>query len=120
MAKGVGFYNEDWFVLKEDKDLIYESVIRVLMTSPGERVMRPSFGVGLNKKLFSSITPDLLQDLAVTIHNTLSLYEDRVVIKEIQTELTNERDAIKIHIFMQKKNLPSNNKVEKLTIKYNL
>lgn len=117
MAKGVGFINKDWFAIKTGKDLIYESVIRILMTTPGERVMQRDFGVGLNRKLFTLATPDLLQDLAVSIHSALSKYEDRVTVVDVQTELI-ENDVIKIHIFMEKETDPDD--VEELTLKYNL
>ena len=119
MAKGIGFYEKDWFSVKKDKDLLYESIIRILMTSRGERVMRPDFGVGLNKKLFEVITPDLLQDLAVTIHNTISVYENRVSIENVQTEFLEDINAIKIHIFMKNIEEPLS-EAEELVIKYSL
>ena len=117
MAKGVGFINEDWFTIKTGKELIYESIIRILMTTPGERVMRRDFGVGLNRKLFSLATPDLLQDLAVSIHSSLDRYEDRATVIDVQTELIDD-NVIKIHIFMEKETDPDD--VEELTLKYNL
>lgn len=119
MAKGVGFYSsdpDDWFKIKQGKDLIYESIIRILMTTPGERVMRPAFGVGLNRSLFSLATPDTLQDLAVAIHSALENYEARAKVLDVQTEL--DDNIIKIHIFMEKETDPD--EVEELTLKYNL
>lgn len=122
MAKGLGFYNSEWFKLKEDKDLIYENVIRILMTSKGERVMRPDFGVGLNRSLFSTVTPDVLQDIAIMIHTELSAYEDKIIVDDVRTELADERDAIKIHVFLKRKSMAVNepNNVEELVLKYNL
>lgn len=119
MAKGVGFYKSDWFKMKEGKDLVYESIIRILMTSRKERVMRPDFGVGLNRSLFETITPDLLQDIAVTIHNAVSVYEQKVTVVDVQTELRQDENLIKIHVFMTY-NDSAIQKVEELTLNYNL
>lgn len=119
MAKGVGFYNKKWFAIKQDKDLLYESIIRILMTSPGERVMRPNFGVGLNRSLFEVVTPDILQDLAVTIHNAVNSYERRVDVVDVQTELGDQQDVVKIHVFMRNKERPQS-EIEELTLKYTL
>jgi phage baseplate assembly protein W len=122
MARGLGFYNSDWFKIKKEKDLIYENIIRILMTSKGERVMRPDFGVGLNRSLFELVTPDTLQDIAIMIHTEIDAYEDKVTVDDVQTELTDERDAIKIHVFFSRKDIPTNelNGTEELTLKYNL
>jgi len=122
MARGLGFYNSEWFKIKEDNDLIYENIIRILMTSKGERVMRPSFGVGLNRSLFSTITPDVLQDIAIMIHTELSSYEEKIIVDDVRTELTEQRDAIKIHVFLKKKDIATNEpkNIEELTLKYNL
>lgn len=121
MARGLGFYNSDWYKVKEDNDLIYENIIRILMTGKGERVMRPSFGVGLDRSLFSTVTPDVLQDIAIMIHQEVSAYEDKVVVDDVVTEMTDQRDAIKIHIFVKKRNIPTNDpKIEELILKYNL
>lgn len=106
MSKGCGFYFKDWFVIKEDKDLIYESLIRILMTAPGERVMTPSFGVGVSRKLFKLVTPDMLQDLAVSIHSALRTYEPRITVVEVQTEFV-EPDILKMHIITEKPNDPT-------------
>ena len=90
MAKGVGFYNQDWFVIKTGKDLIYESIIRIIMTSPGERLMRPDFGGGLRDELFNVITQDTLQDLVVKIHRSIAEYEPRVNVDEVTATLAAE------------------------------
>ena len=38
--------------IKNIKDTIKQNVKMVVLTSPGERVMDPSFGVGIRKYLF--------------------------------------------------------------------
>lgn len=119
MAKGVGFYGKEGFAIKQGKDLLYESIIRILMTSQGERVMKPNFGVGLNRSLFEVVTPDILQDLAITIHNAINSYEKRVEVVDVQTELGEAQDAVRIHVYMRNTDRPDS-EIEELTLKYTL
>jgi hypothetical protein len=87
MSKGVGFYGQDWFAIKQNKKLMYESIIRTLLTGPGERVMRPEYGIGLRNNVFGLVTQDVLQDLTIDIHSGLSRYEPRLRIEEVTAEL---------------------------------
>lgn len=100
MSKGVGFYNKKWFAIKEDKELIAESIIRILLTKRGERVMRPSFGGGVNDLLFGLMTPDALQELAIQIHSAIQTYEGRVTVVDVQTEIV-EETAVRIRVFVE-------------------
>jgi uncharacterized protein len=105
-AVGVGFYFRPWFSIKKDKDLLYESMIRILMTSPGERVMSPSFGAGIRRKLFQRMSPDVLQDLAVNIHSQLRTFEPRVIVVDVQTQFI-EPDILSIHVISEKATDPT-------------
>jgi phage baseplate assembly protein W len=84
---GVAFYNNPWFVIKTGNPLIYESMTRILLTNPGQRVMLPNFGVGISQQVFGLITPDVLQDLAVNIHSQLATYEPRITVIDVITSL---------------------------------
>lgn len=87
MARGVGFYGENYFAIKQDKKLMYESIIRTLLTNPGERVMRPSYGIGIKRNMFGIVTQDVLQDLTISIHGALMRYEPRLSIEEVTGEI---------------------------------
>ena len=117
MARGVGFINKDWFAIKQGKDLIYESIIRILMTSPGERVMNPTFGVGMRNKVFMTITADTLQDLAFEIHSKLVQFENRIKVVEVQTEFDESDLALKIHLFTQR---TDSTETEEITLSYDI
>ena len=44
----------------ETQDLerhIRDKIIAILMTAPGERIMRPRFGAGINRALFENLSP---------------------------------------------------------------
>lgn len=118
MSTGVGIYNNDWFAIKTGKPLLYESMIRILMTSPGERVMRPNFGAGLRNNLFELVTPDYLQDLAISIHASILQYEPRIKVKEVITEHDESENIIRIKIISVKDEDP--NDTETITLRYNV
>ena len=75
--KGMGFYGKNFLVILSDEELISESIIRIIMTNPGERLGLPFFGAGLKPKLFELITDDLLTFIKNDITNQISLYEPR-------------------------------------------
>lgn len=118
MSIGVAFYESDWFTIKKGKELLYESLIRILITIPGERVMRPDFGVGIESNVFKLVTPDFLQDLAISIHMSLLRYETRIKVKEVQTEHDQDEGIVKIRIISEKDTDP--NDVDITTLRYNV
>jgi phage baseplate assembly protein W len=103
---GVGFYNQPWYVIKTGNDLIYESMTRILLTNPGQRVMQPGFGVGIQQEVFALITPDVLQDLAVTIHSQLATYEPRIAVLDVITQLVSA-NILQISIVAQNTSDPT-------------
>jgi len=80
---GPGFYNNTFLKIKSDKNLISESISRILMTTPGERVGRPNFGSGLRKLLFETTNDIYLQDLKRMIESAINLYEPRVNVRDV-------------------------------------
>lgn len=47
-------------------------IIAILFTSPGERVMRPSFGAGLNRSVFENLSPLARPALEYRIRESLN------------------------------------------------
>ncbi len=81
--KGVGFYETDFMKIKEEDDLIAESIIRILTTSPGERPNRPSFGCELRKLVFENQAAIQVDDVKRIINKAISTFEPRVNLKNI-------------------------------------
>lgn len=88
------------------------------MTSPGERVMRPTFGAGMRSQLFNLVTPDYLQDLAINIHSSLIQYEPRVIVKEVQTEFDDTENVVKVKIIAERQDDPDEDEI--ITFRYNV
>lgn len=56
---------------------------QLLLTNPGERVMNPSFGVGIRKYLFEPATNDLKAKIEKEISKAIAHYAPDVVLKNL-------------------------------------
>ena len=67
-------------VYEED---IRQALIIILSTNPGERVMRPDFGAGLNAFVFEPINTTTLARLKMQVEHALVAWEPRIDVMEI-------------------------------------
>ncbi|RLA83730.1 MAG: baseplate protein [Epsilonproteobacteria bacterium] len=70
--------------LVSNEDDIQEAIKIVLQTAPGERVMRPDFGCGINNYVFSIINTANLLQIENEIQRALTLYEPRILIQKVK------------------------------------
>lgn len=95
--RGIGFYNSDFFIIKEDYEHISESIMRIIMTNKRTRVANPYFGVGLKSFLFENFDETSRASLEEEIREQIDLYEPRVDIVNIIISEQSE-NQIKISI----------------------
>jgi uncharacterized protein len=69
--------------LADGPDSLERSMRIVLLTAPGERLMRPQFGCRIWDLLFEPITPNLLGLLAEAVRDALAQWEPRVEVEEV-------------------------------------
>lgn len=69
--------------LTDGVDDLDRSIRIVLMTAPGERVMRPQFGCRIWDLLFEPVTPNLLGLIAVAVRDALAQWEPRVDVEDV-------------------------------------
>ncbi|MHB2022172.1 MAG: GPW/gp25 family protein [Mycobacteriales bacterium] len=62
------------------------SIRMVLVTAPGERVMRPQFGCRIWEMLFEPVTPNLLGLMAEAVREAVAQWEPRVTVSEVVVE----------------------------------
>jgi phage baseplate assembly protein W len=60
------------------------SIRVVLLTAPGERLMRPEFGCRIWELLFEPVTPNLLGLVAEAVRDALAQWEPRIVVENVQ------------------------------------
>lgn len=65
-----------------------EQAIRIILeTAPGERVMRPDFGAGLRRMVFSPVSSATLSVLQFRIEQALLLWEPRIVVETVKVRM---------------------------------
>jgi hypothetical protein len=73
---------------------IDRSIMMVLMTAPGERVMRPTFGCTIWDLLFEPITPNLLGLIARAVYEALGQWEPRIEVEHVEPSAAPETDGL--------------------------
>lgn len=71
-------------VLSQNEQDIKESVEIILMTTRGERVMRPEFGCGIRDLVFEPINVGTLALIEADIRESLTLFEPRIDVLEVK------------------------------------
>jgi phage baseplate assembly protein W len=75
-------------------DDIDQSIRIVLLTAPGERVMRPEFGCHIWDLLFEPVTPNLLGRIGHAVRKALAQWEPRVEVEDVVPEPDPDNSAL--------------------------
>ena len=67
---------------------IRQSLLIVLATDPGERVMRPAFGAGIKQQIYENIDETTITILKDAIKRAILFFEPRVVVEAIVADTT--------------------------------
>lgn len=93
--------------LQLDERLIKNDLLQLLMTSPGERVMRPDFGTPIRTAVLEEQNDFVLEsNLRSSIISQMSKYENRVTVADIQIERSEHTVIIKLFGSINVKNNP--------------
>src|SRR5262245_28113108 len=65
---------------------VRESILLILETEPGERIMRPTFGCGLRRYLMKPNTPATRALIAGDVEFALSSFEPRIRVTAVTTD----------------------------------
>lgn len=71
------------FALSVYEQNIRESISIILQTNPGERVMRPDFGAGLDSFLFAPIDGTTMPRMARQVREALIDWEPRIIVQDV-------------------------------------
>ena len=78
---------------------VHDSIRMVLMTAPGERVMRPDFGCGIWDLLFEPINANTMGLMVVAVREALGRWEPRIELDDVRVEPDPSVDgAVKIEL----------------------
>ncbi len=96
--RGIAMYGHDFFIIKEDHDLISESISRLFNTNENERLKNPYFGVSINSMLFEPGDDETVGFLKDRIVEQIELYEPRVDILDLNIENLADENKVKVVI----------------------
>jgi phage baseplate assembly protein W len=83
-------------VYEED---IHQAIRIILGTNPGERVMRPDFGAGLNAFVFEPVSTTTMALVQTRVQDALIAWEPRIDVEQVRvTTDSNERYKLLIDI----------------------
>jgi phage baseplate assembly protein W len=68
------------------EDDIKQSILIILETTPGERVMRPNFGCGIHELVFAAVDSTALQRVRSTVEEALRRCEARIDVLAVNVD----------------------------------
>lgn len=77
-------------MIKDLKSLIKQNLKMLLLTNPGERVMEPLFGVGINQYLFENFAPNTYAVIDSKIREQVSIYMPMIAIAAVSFDDSDE------------------------------
>ena len=77
-------------MIKDLKSLLNQNLKMIVLTNPGERVMDPNFGVGINAYLFENFNNSIYTDIRNIILEQVSVYLPVITIDSITFDGNNE------------------------------
>lgn len=92
---------------QEDDRLIKNDILQLLLTVPGERVMRPNFGVPLRSFVFEQMIESDITALESTIRDAIEQQDSRVTVDEVTIQRDDERNGINVRVVVRLKKNPA-------------
>jgi len=83
-----------FFRTQSGTNQIKSDLLILLLTNPGERVMLPDYGVGLNEFIFEPNDFTLAQQVKERIINAINTWEPRVIIEELIVSIGGDIDNL--------------------------
>jgi phage baseplate assembly protein W len=78
--------------------LVRQSILIILDTEPGERVMRPDFGCGLRRFLMEPNTPATRAAISREVEGSLRAWEPRALIRSVEVATTDDPATVLVSI----------------------
>jgi len=94
-------------------EVAQQNIKMIVLTSPGERVMEPDFGVGIRNYLFEQESPFLISDIRSRIGSQVERYAPFIKIRELNINIDPDNGFLSVQI---KYAVPAGGIVSDLTI----
>lgn len=91
---------------QEDDRIIKNDILQLLLTVPGERVMRPDFGINLRNFVFEQMVDRDLNQLQQEIYRGLAEFEPRVNVEDVILQRKDDQNQLLIRVIVNLKKDP--------------
>ncbi|MGH8933603.1 MAG: GPW/gp25 family protein [Egibacteraceae bacterium] len=78
--------------------VVRQSILLILDTEPGERVMRPDFGCGLRRFLMEPNNPTTRAAIAREVEAGLRTWEPRILVRAVEVDTTDDPATVLVSI----------------------
>lgn len=78
--------------------LVRQSILLILQTEPGERVMRPDFGCGLRRFLMEPNTPATRAAIEREVRGSMTAWEPRIRLTDVAVSPTEDPSVVLLSI----------------------
>lgn len=75
----------------ENDALIQQSILLILSTRPGERVMRPNYGCGIHEMVFAANNGITATRLEFLVQDALDEFEPRIEVLQVKTSVDSQK-----------------------------
>jgi phage baseplate assembly protein W len=83
--------------LSADEEYIRELIEQILLTAPGERVMRPSFGSGVRELVFGAASPEVATATQYLVQGALQQWlADLITVEAVEVQA--QDSTLTIHV----------------------
>jgi uncharacterized protein len=79
-------------------DQVRQSILLILETEPGERIMRPTFGCGLRRYLMKPNTPATRALIKNDVDLALSAFEPRIRVQEVAVDPGDDPSLVLVQV----------------------
>lgn len=74
---------DGWMLTKTPTEMVKQNFKMLILTSPGERVMEPDFGVGIRAYLFEQLTEEVFIRIRTRINEQVATYMPYINIMDL-------------------------------------
>lgn len=85
---------------KDDNDVLRTSLLMIMMTNPGERVMMPEFGIGLLRRLFEPLDDILEAEIKAAVREGLQ-QDDRIELLDFQIDQDPNQNRVSLRLLVK-------------------
>lgn len=101
---GMAAYEED----------IEQAIYIILFTSPGERMMQPDFGCGLNQFVFDAVSIQRIGMIESSIREALTRFEPRIDILNLRVDMDESEVEGRLNVTLSYRVRSTNNEFNKV------